>query len=201
VCHWCAATLWRCLYGTKSRSDRSARRPYLAGARVQRPGCGIEKRKYLNQTVHGGLRRDAQSHLNKMLGERDRGRNLDSSKHTLNQYLDRWLEFCAKPRSRAKSFQDYEGLLRRYVRPRLGSKDLEPCAPAKRTRNSAGQSWPIECTRGGSTCPLTHGIRVGLLGHGAKAGTPTAEAAVLSLSSSVARGRPRRRASSRCAAS
>jgi hypothetical protein len=38
-----------------------------------------KKRKYLNQTVHRGLR-DAQSHLNKMLSERDRGRNLDSSK-------------------------------------------------------------------------------------------------------------------------
>ena len=35
-----------------------------------------KKRKYLNQTIHGGLR-DAQAHLNKMLGERERGRNLD----------------------------------------------------------------------------------------------------------------------------
>ena len=35
-----------------------------------------KKRKYLNQTIHGGLR-DAQAYLNKMLGERDRGRNLD----------------------------------------------------------------------------------------------------------------------------
>jgi integrase len=82
-----------------------------------------KKRKYLNDTVHGGLR-DAQTHLNKMLGERDRGRNLDSSKQTLNQFLDRWLEVCAKPRLRAKSFRDYEGLLRRYVRPRLGEKAL-----------------------------------------------------------------------------
>lgn len=80
-----------------------------------------KKRKYLNQTVHGGLR-DAQSQLNKMLGERDRGRNLDSPKQPLNQYLDRWLELCAKPRLRAKSFQDYDRLLRRYVRPRLGTK-------------------------------------------------------------------------------
>ena len=70
------------------------------------------KRKYLSQTIHGGLR-DAQAHLNKMFGERDRGRNLDSSKQTLNQYLDRWLEVCAKPRLRTKSFRDYEGLLRR----------------------------------------------------------------------------------------
>ena len=82
-----------------------------------------KKRNYLNQTIHGGLR-DAQAHLNKMLGERDRGRNLDSSKQTLNQYLDRWLEVCAKPRLRVKSFLDYEGLLRRYVRSQLGTKAL-----------------------------------------------------------------------------
>jgi hypothetical protein len=64
-----------------------------------------KKRKYLNRTIHGGLR-DAQSHLNKMLeNERDFGRNLDSSRQTLNQYLDRWLEVCAKPRLRAKSFR------------------------------------------------------------------------------------------------
>lgn len=30
-------------------------------------------RRYLNQTIHGGLR-DAQAHLNSMLSERDRGR-------------------------------------------------------------------------------------------------------------------------------
>ena len=49
-----------------------------------------KKRKYLNQTIHGGLR-DAQAHFNKMLVERDRGRNLDSSRQTLNQFLDRWI--------------------------------------------------------------------------------------------------------------
>jgi len=59
-----------------------------------------KRRTYLNQTIYGGLR-DAQAHLNKMLGERDRGRKLDSSKQTLNRYLDRWLELCAKPRLRA----------------------------------------------------------------------------------------------------
>ncbi len=52
-------------------------------------------RKYLNQTVYGGLR-DAQTQLNNMLSERDRGRKLDSSKQTLNRFLDCWLELCAQ---------------------------------------------------------------------------------------------------------
>jgi hypothetical protein len=60
------------------------------------------KRKYLNQTIHGGLH-DAQAHLNEMLSERDRGRSLDSSKQILNQYLDEWLELCARPRLRTNS--------------------------------------------------------------------------------------------------
>jgi hypothetical protein len=53
-------------------------------------GCDAEtkKWKYLNKTAHGGLR-SAQAHLNPILGERDLGRNLDSSKQTLNQYLFR----------------------------------------------------------------------------------------------------------------
>ena len=79
-----------------------------------------KKRTHLNHTAYRGLR-DAQAHLNKMLGERDRSRNLDSSKQTLNEFLDGWRELCAKPRLRAKSFRDYEGLLRRYVRPVLGA--------------------------------------------------------------------------------
>ena len=38
-----------------------------------------KRRTYLNQTIHGGLR-DAQAHLNKMLGERDRGRKLNTGR-------------------------------------------------------------------------------------------------------------------------
>ena len=92
-------------------------------------GCDVEtkKRKYLNKTIHGGLR-DAQAHLNRMLSERDCGRSIDSSKQTLNQYLDRWLEVCAKPRLRAKSLKDYAGLLRRYIRPEFGAKPLASVA-------------------------------------------------------------------------
>ena len=49
---------------------------------------------------------------------------LESSKQTFNEFLDRWLQVCAQPRVRAKSFRDYEGLLRRYVRPVLGANAL-----------------------------------------------------------------------------
>jgi hypothetical protein len=42
----------------------------------------------------------------------------------LGQYLDHWLDICARPRLRVKSFRDYSSLLARYIRPRLGSRPL-----------------------------------------------------------------------------
>jgi hypothetical protein len=41
-----------------------------------------------------------------MLAERDLGRNIRSSRQTLGQYLDHWLDTSAQPRLRAKGFPD-----------------------------------------------------------------------------------------------
>jgi integrase len=82
-----------------------------------------QKRKYIGKSIHGGLRA-AQAHLNRMLAERDLGRNIRSSRQTFGQYLDHWLEISARPRLRAKSFRDYSSLLARYVQPRLGARPL-----------------------------------------------------------------------------
>lgn len=104
MCHSCAAHQQKCFYGTKKIGQivRRGARTWLVRVYNGRDP-ETKTRSYLNHTVYGGLR-DAQAHLNKMLGERDRGRNLDSSKQTLNDFLDRWLELCAQPRLRAKSF-------------------------------------------------------------------------------------------------
>jgi hypothetical protein len=63
------------------------------------------KRRYIGKSIHGGLRA-AQAHLNRMFAERDLGRNIRSSRQTLGQYLDHWLEISGRPRLRAKSFRD-----------------------------------------------------------------------------------------------
>ena len=86
------------------------------------------KRKYHNRTIHGPLRQ-AQAYLTKRLRERDLGRDLEGAKITLNEYLDRWFETAVKPRVREKTCQDYEGMLRRYVRPNLGGKLLTALRP------------------------------------------------------------------------
>jgi integrase len=86
------------------------------------------QRRYHSRIVRGSVRH-AQTYLNKVLRERDLGRQVESVQTTLNEYLDRWLETAAKPRLREKSYRSYESLLRRYVRPTLGSRNLAAICP------------------------------------------------------------------------
>jgi integrase len=78
-------------------------------------------RKYLNQTIHGSFR-EAQRFLNLKLQQRDLNRTPRAAAITLNQFLDQWLATSAKPKLRARTFHDYESLLRLYIRPSLGSR-------------------------------------------------------------------------------
>lgn len=86
------------------------------------------KRNYHNRTIHGSMR-ETQAYLTRELRERDLGRDLEGAKITLNEYLDRWLETAVKLRVREKTCQDYEGILRRYVRPNLGERVLATIHP------------------------------------------------------------------------
>jgi integrase len=86
------------------------------------------KRRYHSRMVHGPVRH-AQTYLNKVLREHDLGRQVIGDDITLNEYLDRWLETAAKPRLREKSYRSYESLLRRYVRPSLGARNLAAICP------------------------------------------------------------------------
>ena len=73
--------------------------------------------------------REAQAYLTRKLRERDLGRDPEGSKITLNEYLDRWLETPVRPRVREKTYQDYQGMLRRYVRRSLGERVLSRMRP------------------------------------------------------------------------
>jgi len=84
-------------------------------------------RRYHNRTIHGPVR-NAQHYLNKVLRERDLGREVEGITITLNEYLDRF-ETAAKSRLRDKSYRDYRSLLRRYVRPILGERNLAAICP------------------------------------------------------------------------
>jgi integrase len=78
-------------------------------------------RKYLNQTIHGQLR-EAQRFLNLKLQQRDKTGSPRAAAISLNQFLDQWLTTVARPKLRAKTFYDYQTLLRLYIRPVLGTR-------------------------------------------------------------------------------
>src|SRR5229473_3487708 len=86
------------------------------------------KRKYVNKTIHGTLR-DAQAYLSRSQRDRDLGVFFEPSRMSLDGYLNKWLETAAKPKLRAKTHRDYEALLRRYVRPALGSRPASKIEP------------------------------------------------------------------------
>jgi integrase len=87
-----------------------------------------KKRNYHNQTIHGSMR-EAQAYLTKKLCEQDLGRDLEGAKITLNEYLERWLQTAVKPRVREKTCQDYDGMLRRYIRPSLSERVMAAIRP------------------------------------------------------------------------
>ncbi len=86
------------------------------------------KRHYHNHIVTG-TKKDAQRYLNAALRSRDLGTLVEPARMTFGAYLKRWLETAAKPRVRARTFEDYEGLLKRYVLPALGGRRLDLIRP------------------------------------------------------------------------
>ena len=86
------------------------------------------RRHFHNKTIRG-TKKDAQQYLNGVLREIDLGTFVEPAGETLNAYLDKWLESAAKPRLRERTFNEYEALLRRYVRGPLGVKKLSSLRP------------------------------------------------------------------------
>lgn len=86
------------------------------------------KTRFFNETVRG-KRKDAEALETKKKREIDMGIFVESSRLTVNEYLDRWLAVAAKPRLRARTFDDYAAYLDRYIRPMIGSRQLLKIKP------------------------------------------------------------------------
>ena len=60
--------------------------------------------------------------LNLKLQQRDKTGSPRAAAISLNRFLDQWLTTVARPKLRAKTFCDYQTLLRLYIRPVLGGR-------------------------------------------------------------------------------
>src|SRR4029077_10322803 len=85
-----------------------------------------KQRSYYNRTVHGSLRQ-AQKFLGKKINELG-AIERDAAKIRLDQYLDQWLK-TIKSRICSKTYESYESLLAKYIRPSLGKRHLVATRP------------------------------------------------------------------------
>ncbi len=92
-------------------------------------GCDpqTKQRSYYNRTVHGSLRQ-AQKFLGKKVNELGTYIERDGAKIRLDQYLDQWLK-TVKSGICSKTFESYESLLAKYIRPSLGKKPIVAIRP------------------------------------------------------------------------
>lgn len=80
------------------------------------------KRNYLNFAVKG-TRKDAERELHRLSLEQEQGTLVEPNALTVNAYLDQWLE-TAKSKLGERTLQDYTLVLKRYIRPTLGTLRL-----------------------------------------------------------------------------
>lgn len=78
------------------------------------------KRQTLFSKQVRGTKKEAQKLLTEKLRESDLGILGNSTKQTLNEYLDVWLETIAKPRLHTRTFGDYKDIVRLYIRDSIG---------------------------------------------------------------------------------
>lgn len=90
-----------------------------------------KKRRQVTRTVRG-TKRQAQDALNDLIGEVRKGRH-GGAELTVGEVIARWLEH-AKPNLSPKTYEDYQGIVRRHVSPsvlheaplrKLGAADLD----------------------------------------------------------------------------
>jgi integrase len=85
-------------------------------------------RHYYSETVKGSLK-DAKKRLTEKLGEKDAGKLIKTSRITLNEYLDKWLEVAVSSRVRPNTLHHYRMRMKFQVRPHLGHYRLEAITP------------------------------------------------------------------------
>ena len=86
------------------------------------------RRTYHNRMIYGSLRY-AQSYLTRKLHERDLSRGVEGLQVTVDEFLDHWLKTAVQPKVRGKTYSDYASMLRRYIRPALGTRILATLSP------------------------------------------------------------------------
>ncbi|HMO58364.1 MAG TPA: site-specific integrase [Roseiflexaceae bacterium] len=74
--------------------------------------------------ITGKTRTEAQERYEELKRRHKEGQDLGKSAQTMDAFLTQWLEEVAKPTLRPRTFEYYESVVRRYLKPALGSVRL-----------------------------------------------------------------------------
>jgi integrase len=86
------------------------------------------KRKY--RWIRGfKTRREADTEMRRVLRSMDEGTYIEPSKETLGAYLDRWLATYAKANVAGKTYERYEQIIEKDIKPSIGSIVLAKLTP------------------------------------------------------------------------
>jgi integrase len=80
--------------------------------------------------IYGRTRQEVAAKLAKAMADRDGGVELDPSRVTMSEYLQRWLKDSVKGNVRPITFESYERLVRVHMVPALGHVKLKALSPA-----------------------------------------------------------------------
>ncbi len=90
------------------------------------PQTGERRVRY--RTVRGG-KRDAQRELNRVLAEVEDNKYFDTGRLTVGQYLDRWLADYASVNVSPKTYERYEEVVEKHLKPALGNPQIGKLRP------------------------------------------------------------------------
>lgn len=154
------------------------------GRWAARISAGYRNGKRARRWVYGKTRAEAAKKLRQTIEAHQLGSLVEPGRVTVGQFLTRWLEDCARPRLRLRTFGSYAQVVRSHIAPSLGPIPIQRLAP------SQVQSWLNERRKGGlspRTCQYARAILRSALGQALRWGIVSRNVATLVESQRVPR--------------
>ena len=82
------------------------------------------------KTLYGKTRQEVATKLAKALSDREGGLVFDTSNLTLGDYLNHWVHGSVRDSVKQRTFENYEGVVRKHLIPALGRIKLKALSPA-----------------------------------------------------------------------
>lgn len=79
-----------------------------------------EQGKRRRRTIFGKTKQKVQDKLRQLTSEIDAGVTIEPQRTTVGEYLGRWLKDAAQPRLKLTTYQNYFGVVKNHLKPRIG---------------------------------------------------------------------------------